>query len=172
MIREFIKYVWYFFFFVLFQVLILNNIQFSGLINPYLYILFLLLLPFETPKFILLLLAFLLGLSIDSFSDTMGMHSSACLAMAFVRPYLLKYISPRDGYELGSKPRLSEFGFSWYLRYSTLLVAVHHVVLFYLEAFTFDNFLYTLARSILSMFFTLVLILLSQFLVYSNRRTY
>ena len=67
---------------VFIQVAILNNIQISGFINPYMYVLFILLLPFETPNWILLVLSFFLGLSIDIFSNTLGMHASASVFMA------------------------------------------------------------------------------------------
>ena len=70
---------------VLVQVLVMNNIQISGLIIPYVYILFILLMPFETPKWLLLINAFLLGLSIDFFSHTLGMHAAASVFIAWIR---------------------------------------------------------------------------------------
>ena len=87
---------------VLVQVLILNNIQISGYLNPYVYVLFVLLLPFETPNWLLLVVAFLLGLSIDLFSQTPGIHAFATVFMAFFRPFILNVLSPRDGYGCGS----------------------------------------------------------------------
>jgi len=70
---------------VLFQVLVLNNIEFLGFINPYLYILFILSLPVQTPRWFALLLAFVLGLTIDTFSNTMGMHAFASVLICFLR---------------------------------------------------------------------------------------
>ena len=105
-----------FIFLILLQVLILNNMNFSGFVNPYLYILFVLLLPFETPRWFLIFTSFLLGLSIDIFSDSLGMHAFASVSIAFLRPYVLNFISPRDGYEPGTFPRIFYFGFLWFAK--------------------------------------------------------
>jgi len=155
---------------VLFQVLILNNIQFSGYINPMLYVLFLLLLPFETSKSFLLILAFILGLSIDMFTNTMGMHAAACVFLALARPFILKYIEPRGGYEHDAFPAINQFGFAWYISYAGILVVLHHLVLFYIEVFRFSEFLTTFYRVILSSCFTLLLIVISQYLIFGNRK--
>lgn len=77
MIRDFGKYAIMFVSLVLVQVLILNNIQFSGFVNPYVYVLFILLLPFTIPGYLLLGLSFLMGISIDIFSNTLGLHAAA-----------------------------------------------------------------------------------------------
>ena len=151
---------------VLFQVLVLNNIQFSGYVNPFMYVLFILLLPFETPRWLLLVSGFLLGLSIDVFSGTIGMHAAATVLMAYMRPYVLSLIAPRDGYESGTYPRLYYFGFTWFLNYTIILVFIHHLVLFYLEVFRLTEFFSTFLRVILSSFFSVSLVILSQYIVY------
>jgi rod shape-determining protein MreD len=164
MINNLPKNIGLFIFLILFQVLILNHIEFSGFINPYLYVLFILILPLETPKWFLLVTAFFLGLSVDLFSHTLGMHACATVTMAFLRPYLLKVIAPREGYETGAQPNARFFGMEWFIRYATILVVVHHSVLFYIEVFSFHQFFSTLLRVILSSIFTLILIVMSQFL--------
>lgn len=168
MIKLLLKNVFRFIFLVLLQVLVLNNIQFSGYINPYLYVLFILLMPFETPGWLLLISGFFLGLSIDLFSGTVGMHTAATVFMAFLRPYVLNLIAPRDGYETGTYPRLYSYGLEWFLKYSLILVFLHHLVLFYLEIFKFDDFFLTLLRAILSTLFTVILILFSQIFFYKS----
>ena len=164
MIREIYRNIGNFIFIILLQVLILNNIEFSGFINPYLYLLFILLLPFETPKWVLLIVAFILGLTIDIFSNTLGMHAFATVAIAFLRPYILKIFSPREGYESGMRPGLQTFGWEWLLKYSVIMVFIHHFILFYIETFKFQMFFSTLLRVILSTIFTVILIILSQLL--------
>src|SRR5690554_2947243 len=111
MINRAIKYPFQFILLVLLQVLILNNIHFSGFVNPYLYIIFILWLPFDIPKPLLLITAFFLGLVIDIFGSTLGMHASACVFMAFCRPFVLQLISPRDGYDVNQNPGITDFGF-------------------------------------------------------------
>ncbi len=148
---------------VLLQVLLFNNIQFSGYVNPYVYIMFILLLPVEIPAWLLLILSFLTGLVIDFFSGTPGMHSSATLLAGFVRPYVLRVISPRDGYDASSDPSMLTYGFKWFLSYTLLIVFVHHLALFYLEVFRFAEFFRTMLRVLLSSFFSVTFILLIEY---------
>lgn len=86
---------------VLIQVLILNNIEFSGYINPFLYVLFILLLPFETPAWLLLVSGFALGLTVDLFMNTPGLHAAATVLTAFVRPFVLRILLPVTGMNPG-----------------------------------------------------------------------
>ncbi|PLX11512.1 MAG: rod shape-determining protein MreD [Marinilabiliales bacterium] len=170
MIKSLPRYILSFIVLVFLQVFILNNIQFSGYINPYIYVLFILVLPFETPKWLLLIVAFALGLTIDLFSSTIGMHSSATVVMAFFRPYVLKIFAPRDGYESETLPQLRYYGASWFLRYSVFLILIHHFFLFYVEVFRFSNFFSTFARAILSSIFTIILVLISQYFYRKDSR--
>lgn len=153
---------------ILLQVLLFNHIRFSGFVNPYLYILFILLLPFETPKYLLLFLGFLLGLHIDIFCNTPGIHASATTFMAFLRPAVINLISSRDTLEINSSPRLQQMGPAWFIKYTIILVLAHHLFLFYVEVFTLKGFIFTLFRSLLSSLFTIILIILSQFLIYKE----
>jgi len=155
---------------VLLQVFVLNNIQFSGYINPMLYILFLLLLPFEISKSLLLVLGFVTGLSIDMFTNTMGMHAAACVFLCLSRPFILKYIEPRGGYEHEAFPSIKEMGLAWYLSYAGILVVLHHLVLFYIEVFRFSELLTTFYRVILSSCFTLLLVIICQYLIFGKRK--
>jgi rod shape-determining protein MreD len=166
MIRQISRYGLQFLVLVLLQVFILNNIQLGGYVNPYLYILFILLLPVNTPNWLLLVLGFVLGLTIDLFTHTPGMNSSATVFMAFLRPYVLEIIAPREGYEKNSSPRIKLYGFIWFLRYSIILVLAHHFVLFYIEVFRFSDFVLTFIRVIFSGAFSTLLIVTSQYLIY------
>lgn len=148
---------------VLLQVLLFNNIQFSGYVNPYIYIIFILLLPVEIPSWLLLLLSFGTGMIIDLYSGSPGMHSSASVLAGFVRPYVLRLISPRDGYETGAQPSMLIYGFRWFLMYSVIIVIVHHTALFYLEVFRFTDFFRTLLRVMLSSVFTIIFVLIIEF---------
>jgi len=150
---------------VLLQVTIFNNIQLNGFINPYLYVLFILLLPFETPPWLLLFLSFLMGLSIDVFSNTIGMHASACVFMAFLRPFILNFVSVRDNYESSIEQGIYVYGFSWFFKYALILILAHHSFLFIVEVFSFNNFGDTVLRIILSTLFTLTLVVTSQFII-------
>jgi rod shape-determining protein MreD len=157
-------------FLVIFQVAILNNIALGGYINPYLYVMFILMLPFETPKWLLLISAFVLGISVDLFSDTAGIHAAACVFMAFARPGVLSIVSSRQDYELGIQPIIRDLGFKWFLSYSLILVVMHHIILFYLEVFSFHEFFQTFFRAFLSILFTMLLLILSQYVIYRPKK--
>jgi len=157
-------------FLVFFQVSILNKVELGGIINPYLYIIFILLLPFETPKWLLLVAAFVCGLMIDMFSETAGLHAAACVLMAFCRPGILKVISSKQDYEAGMRPIIQDLGFNWFFSYSLVLVAIHHFLLFYLEVFGFHEFFQTFLRMLLSIIFTMALIILSQYIMYRPKK--
>jgi rod shape-determining protein MreD len=163
MINSILRFGLIFILLILFQVLLFNNIQFSGYVNPYVYIMFILLLPVEIPGWLLLLLSFFTGMIIDFFSGSPGMHSFASVLAGFVRPYVLRIISPRDGYEPGSDPSMLTYGFRWFLIYAFLILLVHHTALFYLEVFRFADFFRTLLRVLLSSFFSLAFILLLEY---------
>lgn len=145
------------------QVFVLNNIRMNGYINPHLYVLFILLLPFETPGWLLLTSSFLLGLSVDIFAHTPGLNAAAAVFMAFIRPALINILTGSKSIEPGMKPGIG-MGFRWFLFYSFILILIHHTVLFYLEIFRFNEFLETLSRVIISSFATLILVLLVEYL--------
>ena len=166
----FLKNIGRFVFLILFQVLILNNIQFSGYINPYFYIYFILLLPFETPRWLLLLSAFLLGISLDAFTNTFGLNASACVLMAFVRPFVISAISTGTEFMVGHSPSLKNQGLKWFAYYSIILVMVHHFALFYLEIFRFTEFFQTLLRVLLSSVFTLLIVFIAEYLSYPTEK--
>jgi len=155
---------------ILVQVFLLNNIQISGYINPYLYVYFILLLPFETPKWLLLSSAFFLGLGVDIFSDTMGMHAAATVFMAFCRPSILKIVSSHREYVPGIHPTIGDLGFRWFFLYSLILISIHHLVYFYIEVFKFSEFSQTFYRAIISVFFTLLLSIILQYLFYKQKK--
>ena len=148
---------------VLLQVLMFNNIQFSGYVNPYIYIMFIMLLPVEIPAWILMLLSFGTGMLIDIFTGTPGMHASASVLAGMIRPSVLRSISPRDGYEPGAHPSMFVYGFRWFLLYTIVMVFIHHTALFYLEVFRFTDFFRTLLRVLLSSFFTILFVLIIEF---------
>lgn len=163
MINSILRYGLIFILLILLQVLLFNNIQFSGYVNPYIYLMFIMLLPVEIPAWLLLLLSFITGGIIDFFSGSPGMHSSATVLAGFVRPYVLRLISPRDGYEPNSDPSMVTYGFRWFLIYTVVIVFVHHTALFYLEVFRFTDFFRTLGRVIISSAFSIAFILLFEF---------
>lgn len=168
MISSYLKYIVIFFVLVLLQVLVVDDIVIAKSYSPIIYVLFILLLPFETPKYLLLLLGFVLGLTIDVFSNLPGIHASATVFMAFLRPGVLMLISTRELYEPGTLPRISHYGFGWFLRYSAILIIAHHLFLFFIEAFTLSGIFGTLIHALISSVLSIILIVLSQYILFRN----
>jgi rod shape-determining protein MreD len=160
MINKVLRFILFFVLLLLLQVLVFDNIQFSGYVNPYIYLMFILLLPVEIPSWLLLLLSFFTGMIMDSFSGSPGMHTFSTVLAGFVRPGILRIISPRDGYEPGSNPSMEIYGFRFFLTYTLIVVLIHHTALFYIEVFRFVDFFRTFLRVLLSSLFSIIFILL------------
>lgn len=171
MIRTVLNNFFRFLVLTLFQVFVLNNVQLSGYINPYLYIIFILLLPLETPKSLLLIFAFIQGLTIDMFVQTPGMHAASCVLMAYLRPFVIGTISSKREYEPGIQPSIQDLGFVWFISYTGILTLAHHTILFFAEVFNFGEFLITIQRIIYSTIITLILIVISQYVFYRQSKS-
>lgn len=166
MISELFKHTFRFIILVLLQTLIIKNIPLGSYLVPLPYILFLLMLPFETMPLIVLLLSFAIGLTVDIFYDSQGINASACVMMGFARFYSLKIISPREGYDVTMKPTVQLMGNSWFMYYTIPLIFIHHLFFFFLEEFGFENTGITLLKTLGSSFVTFVFIYIFQFLFY------
>jgi rod shape-determining protein MreD len=143
---------------VLLQVIVFNNINFLGYINPYVYIMFIALFPVKNNRIIIIFLSFLLGLTIDLFSDTGGIHAAACVFIAYIRPIILKFSFGVIYEHQAIKFNTVEFGEK--LTYLTILTLLHHFVFFFLEIFNVSKIILILQRTIFSSIFTILLIVL------------
>lgn len=147
------------------QVLILINVEInSSYVNLYIYPLFLMLLPIRIQKVALLGLAFVVGILVDMFYDTAGVHAAACVFLAYIRSGILAIIEPRGGYEQNHKPTKHQFGAGWFFQYAAILLLIHLLVVFLLEAFTFVSFGLLLLKTILSFILSMVLIVIYTYL--------
>jgi rod shape-determining protein MreD len=140
---------------VLVQILVLNHINFLGYINPYVYILFIILFPVKNSRTVFIFLAFLLGLTVDLFSDSGGIHAAACVTIAYIRPVVLKFCFGMIYEHQTIKFSNVEFGSK--LTYIALLTGIHHLVLFSLEVFNFSKIILTLQKTLFSSIFTIIL---------------
>ncbi len=145
---------------VLFQVLVINHIRLGGYVHPHIYLIFIMLLPFNTPKWQLLVLGFVLGLSIDLFTGTPGLHAGATTLMAFCRPSIIKLVSGNLKFENIQEPSLGQIDGMWMFRYVLCMVFVHHFALFFLESFSFHLIGQVLLRILLSVPVSIFLIMM------------
>lgn len=170
MITRIPRYLLSFVLFILFQVFILNKIELSGYLNPFLYILFIISLPFETPGWLLLILAGITGLTIDLFLNSAGIHMASCVLIAYIRPYVLRSFAPRDNYEPGTLPLPSYYGFPWFAKYAIILIVVHHFCYFFIESFGVASFVSTIVKTAFSSIFTLLIMLIALLFTYTRKR--
>ena len=171
MIVNNLKYPFIFTLLIAIQVLVLNNINLGGYVNPYIYLLFILWLPVEMKDWVVMFLALITGLVMDTFMSTPGIHASACVFLAFARKYVLYYMKPRDGYETNIIPDLKNMGASWFLTYSIILISLHHIFYFFVEIFRFSDLLYVFWRAIASIFMSTLIIIVIELLFSGNNET-
>ncbi len=150
------------------QIIVFNNMNFLGYISPFPYILFIILYPVNSNKSGLLLASFFLGLIMDMFSNSGGIHTTACLVLAYYRPYLFRF-SFGLSYEYQTV-KLNDVMTPERFSFILLSVVIHHFVLFVLEAFKVSFFLDVLFRTLLSTIFTIIICIIIIYLIKPNKR--
>ncbi len=148
---------------LLLQVIIFSRLDLFGFLNPYPYLLFILLYPVNSNRAGLLLAAFFMGLFLDMFLNSGGAHATACLVLAYLRPAFFRF-SFGVSYEYQTvkiNDRLSPERFSFIL----ISVITHHFILFFLELFRFGLILSILWRTLLTTIFTLILSIIIIYLI-------
>lgn len=153
---------------VFFQVTVFNNIHFFGFITPYPYILFILLYPLNSNRHLFLIFSFLLGLILDVFNNSGGVHTTACITLAFFREDLLK-MSFGYSYEYHLLRITDKFS-SELVTYFVSGVVIHHTILIFLEVFNLNFIIEILLRILTSSLFTLILLFLIVGLIKSPKK--
>lgn len=125
-----------------------------------LYPIFIMLLPLRTPRPLVILTAFAMGMLVDLFYYTPGVHASASLFTAFIRPVILYRLEPRGGYTAAHAPNKEKMGWPWFLRYASFLLAFHLFFYFSVESFTFVYIVTILLKTIFSFIGSMVFMLI------------
>lgn len=150
------------------QILIFNNINFSEYINPYPYILFIILYPVNGNKYGILLASFLLGITMDLFCDSGGVHAASCVLLAFMRPSIFRF-SFGLSYEYQTV-RLNDVLTPERFSFIFLAVVIHHFSLFLLEVFSYLSIWDILLRTLVSTLFTIIICILIIYLIKPSKR--
>lgn len=158
--------------FIFVQVFILDQIPpLHQLVTPYIYFLFILWLPFKMGRRLQMLLAFVLGFTLDAFNNTYGMHAAACVLIAYIRPFLINLLISQEGAESNyNEPSIQSMGFTPYLTYVTILTFIHHTFLYFLQALQTGGYFYFFLKSLISTAISLLLILLIELLFVRKQR--
>ncbi len=164
--NDFFRNILRFVFFILLQVYVLDKIpHLHRFITPYLYYLFILWLPFSISRQWLLLVGFGTGLVLDYFSMTPGLHAAACVLIAYVRPWLINILTPRDTSEFNYRePSPQAMQWTPYAVYVVTLTLLHHGYLVFLEWLSFGRFLDFLIKVICTTAISLLLIFTAEML--------
>lgn len=170
MINNIIRTVIYFLIFVLLQVLVLNNIHYLRVATPFVYLYCLLKMPVGTSRSLILIYSFIIGCTIDMFSNTPGMHAAACSLAGFVRALLIRFL---QGEELpdGIYPSYQTFGSAGFIRYVAFFVAIHHIALFLIEALTLFDPFFLLLRIGASVLTTVLLICVIELFNFESQKS-
>ncbi len=169
----FVKNVLRFILFILIQHFVLDKVPpLHKMVTPYLYFLFILWLPFNMPRGWLLLVAFVLGFTLDSFNYNPGFHAAACVLIAYIRPFIINLLIPQEGADGNyEEPSIKSMGGNMpYFIYVAILTIIHHGWLFLLEAWQFSNFWYFLIKTLLSTAVSLLLIIIVELLVVRKQK--
>lgn len=152
------------------QVLLLKNMVLFGSAFCFLYILYLLLLPVESKTVPTLFIAFGMGMVVDLFYDTLGIHTASILVIAFIRKFWLNVLTPTGGYDENLQPSMLNMGFGWFVTYSIPLILLHHSLFFYIESLGTNLFLPVVQKTIASAIFVFIMSIIVQLLFYRRRR--
>jgi hypothetical protein len=154
-----------FMFLVVLQVFVVNQMLQYNLVNPFIYPLFILILPVNTSFVIVLSLSFFIGIVVDLLQFTSGIHAAATVFMGFLRIFFLRTTLSKDNFEKNIKPDIQNKGLTWFSIYAIVLLLAHHFVLYFLEVLTFGEFFFTLLKTILSAAASLLIIILLEYLL-------
>ena len=158
--KHFIKYLGLLPVYVLLQVVVLNEVLFSAYINPFLYVILIINLPLKTPKWFLLIYAFLLGFSIDLFSGSLGFHSTATILIAFIKPFISKITIPHNILGDTDEITLKKVGNKAFITFSLFLIFIHNSCLFITEHLSVNLALF--GKIMASSLVTLIIVLITQ----------
>lgn len=152
--------------FILVQAYVLNKIpHLHRFVVPYIYYLFILWLPYATPRLLLLVIGFFTGLALDYFKMTPGLHAAACVLIAYVRPFVITILSPKDTTEFSHRePSPKGMGWSPYLVYALILTLLHHFYLTLLEWLQFGDILSFILKALTTTAISMLLIITTELL--------
>lgn len=156
---------------ILAQVLVADNVVFADWVTPMIYVLFIILLPFYTPAWLILLSSFAIGIIIDLFHYSPGINASASVFAGFIRTFYFNFLPPGDEPESAQTPHIYFLGFPRFLLYSSIVLFLHHFFLFSVESFGGLPLTEILYRSVLSGLASLFFILIIDLLVFYKRES-
>lgn len=167
-----VEYALLFIVMIVLQVFVFSRLGISVYVNPLVYIACIVLLPMEIAGALLLLIAFLLGVTMDFFMGMAGINTIATLFAAFCRPTLLTYLIGKDEVKDGGVPNVNRIGRKKFLRYAGVMIFLHSALFFTLESLSWDYFYYIVLRIICSWAVCLFIVYFVQKFFSVNRKKF
>ncbi len=134
---------------------------------PYLYFLFILWLPFNINRLLLLVIAFAFGFSLDALTGIYGFFTAPCVLIAYLRPFVLSILIPQETTEQSYiEPSVKSMGWTPYVIYIALLTIIHHFYLVLIEWLMMGNFLFFIGKVLGSTAISLLLIFVTEMLFF------
>lgn len=171
MIIEILTYLGKLLLLVLLQLLVVNNLALTTYINPFIYIIFILSLPVQMKPWMVLIISFLVGIVMDSFNSTPGLHTGATVFMGYLRGFYLKLAANKEDFETRISPSIADKGVAWFLMYAFTLTLAHHLYLFFFEVYTLSEFFRTILRVLSSTLFSVLIIVIGELLFFRKTKT-
>ena len=168
--RSIIYNIFVFVVYIMLQVFLFDNMVLFGTAFCFIYIGFILLLPFEVSTLLLVVFGFITGFSIDIFYNSLGVNAASATLIAYLRPFWISTITPSTGYEDVRLPTLKVMGFGWFITYALPLIFLHHLSLFFIEAGELYHFWLIIKKTIFSSLFTFTMLVIGQNLFYNRDR--
>jgi len=153
-----LEYILTFVILIFLQELVFDKVNFWGVVNPYVYIMFIIMLPMEMRGWTVLILGFLTGLTIDSLSGSGGLHAIVATWIAFARPTVLNFTAGRDTVQTGGVPTASLLGTSRFLAYTSIMTLLFAIPFFLLEVMSLENITITILHILSSSIATVIII--------------
>jgi len=150
---------------MLLQVLLFDQLQLLGVCHPYIYILCLLMMPITLPHSADMIIGAVVGMIMDIFCNSLGVHTASCIFIMFIRPYLIGAIV-NDKDRLNEQITLRTLGMEPLLKYVVILVLAHHLMVFLLAAWSWSHIGFVAVETIVSSLITISIIIGYNALIY------
>ena len=154
---------------LLIQVLLMKHLVLFNMAFAFIYVGFILMLPFEIDRLLIMVIGLVTGIAVDIFYDTLGIHAAACVLISYLRPKYLDLVAPQGGYDAREMPQVRDMGLQWFAIYGFIFIMIHHSAIFFIEAWGAGMFFYTLGKIFFSSLFTLFMVILFQYMIYPSK---
>ena len=158
MTRSVFRYILHFFILTIIQQFVLDNLFLFNLIHPYIYFSLILMLPVNTNRYLYISIAFVYGFIIDALSFTYGLHTSTLVIIGFLRPYLMRWFVSEEQIEQNIEVHFTTLGARRYIIYLLIMLFIHHSLINILQVFSFREYFFTLYKTVLNIFASLLII--------------